>query len=534
VLIFVRMSSFASVLGGARRYSFGDAVLAGWAEDGGMLWPTCVPQLDRGQLRRWAKLAYPELCAEFLKLFLPTDDRDISHAELDSLIGGAFSSFGSREVVKVHPLPQRLAPGARPLQVAELWHGPTLAFKDLGMSVLGRVLNHILTRRRQRMTLVVGTSGDTGSSAIEAVRGLPRIQIVVLYPLQKFSAITPVQERQMTSVAEVEPNVHVVGVEGSSDDLDVPMEACFRDAAFKTRHALGSVNSVNILRLLVQSVHFFYAYLRCDPNAASSAEFAVPCGAGGHLAAGLLAVEMGLPAKLIACTNANDAMHRALSRGELDAGLPTRKTVSPSMDIQMPYNLWRLLFVASGGDGKAVLACQERMKATGRLEIPEHVLGWIRQRVRTVAVDDEETLAIVRSAHAVSAGACLLDPHTAVGVAGAVRVRSPFGTHSMGRFTICLGCAHPVKFLPAVAAALGVGQARALELLPDSGSHCCVRAVVAMARQLQLAAGTERDTANPPGCALVLRSGEDWESRLRELISEVSRSAAAGSLTSRL
>ena len=184
---------FKSVLGGedARIYGFGDAVLAGWADDGGMLWPTHLPHIDAAKLQSWATKTYPQLCADFLKLFVPSDDPDMTHSELDELVSGAFSAFGIHDVVEVRPLPSSL-------HIAELWHGPTLAFKDLGMSVLGRVLSHLLARRQQRLTLLVGTSGDTGSSAIEAVRGLPRISIVVLYPLQSFSSITPVQERQMT------------------------------------------------------------------------------------------------------------------------------------------------------------------------------------------------------------------------------------------------------------------------------------------------------------------------------------------------
>ena len=210
------------------------------------------------------------------------------------------------------------------------------------MSVLGRTLSHLLARRRRRLTLLVGTSGDTGSSAIEAVRGQPGIEIVVLYPLQQFSSITPVQERQMTSVAEVAANVHVVGVEGTSDDLDVPMEACFRDAAFKARHQLGSVNSVNVVRLLVQTVHFFYAYLRREPAASQQVTFAVPCGAAGHLSAGLLAVQMGLPIRLLAATNANDALHRALATGAMRVrGVPTQQTTSPSSSwSQSQWQSW--------------------------------------------------------------------------------------------------------------------------------------------------------------------------------------------------
>ena len=179
---------FSSVLAdrsNARIYSFGDAVLAGWADDGGMLWPTQVPKLNRGILTSWAKLSYSQLCAELLKLFVPDNDVDISHADIEALVSSAFDAFGSDKVVETKPLPSSRS---SPIHVAELWHGPTLAFKDLGMSVLGKTLNHLLTRRTRRLTLLVGTSGDTGSSAIEAVRGLRNIDIVVLYPLQAFSA----------------------------------------------------------------------------------------------------------------------------------------------------------------------------------------------------------------------------------------------------------------------------------------------------------------------------------------------------------
>ena len=274
---------FASVLStvDGRVYSFGDAVLAGWADDGGMLWPTEVPHVDSQTLQSWASLSYAQLCATILKLFVPHDDRDLTHADLDAIVLGAFSAFGSDNTVEVAQVAH--AAGAAPLHVAELWHGPTLAFKDLGMSVLGRTLSHLLRMRRRRLTLLVGTSGDTGSSAIEAVRGLPNIQIIVLYPLQAFSSITPVQERQMTSVAEQASNVHVIGVEGTSDDLDVPMEACFRDTSFKSSYSLGSVNSVNVVRLLVQAVHYFYAYLKLAPTADRAVQFAVPCGAAPWL-----------------------------------------------------------------------------------------------------------------------------------------------------------------------------------------------------------------------------------------------------------
>ena len=358
---------FSSVLGGAEPASFAEATLNGWAPDGGMYWPTTIEPVTQETLVAWGGLSYPRLCEEVLKRFIRADDPDISRAELASIVSSAFDAFGSNSVLQLQPLTD--GDGEGELHVVELWHGPTLAFKDLGMSVLGRVLRHLLRRRRERLMLLVGTSGDTGSSAMEAVRGaaqlhphphrhphlhrgpepdpdpnpspdqvrgLAGIDILVLYPLQGFSSISPVQEMQMTAVAEAASNVHLMGVEGGSDDLDVPLERLFCEPAFKAKHRLGSVNSVNVVRLLVQAVHYFYAYCRLAPAADRVVRFAVPCGAGGHLASGLLALQMGLPAKLIAATNANDALHRLLSSGVLSRGASSvAQTASPSMDIQV-------------------------------------------------------------------------------------------------------------------------------------------------------------------------------------------------------
>lgn len=188
---------------GARQYTFGEAVIAGWADDGGMLWPTSVPVLDSATLSAWAALDYPQLCAALLKLFLPADD-ELSPADVDTIVHDAFRAFGSADVVNLVQVP--VAEMHHGVHIAELWHGPTLAFKDLGMAVLGRTLSLLLRKRRERVTLLVGTSGDTGSSAIEAVRGQANIHIVVLYPLQSFSSISPVQERQMTAACRLWSN----------------------------------------------------------------------------------------------------------------------------------------------------------------------------------------------------------------------------------------------------------------------------------------------------------------------------------------
>eukprot|EP00962_Isochrysis_galbana_P018222 scaffold5250_cov102-Isochrysis_galbana.AAC.2 len=238
---------FVSVLSDGRKrrsYTFSEAVLLGWAPNGGMFWPESVPHLDPATLREWAALPYASLCAELLKLFI-SGDKEMTASDIDSICHGTFERFGSASTVEVRPLSVPSAAGRSSsggfddgYHVCELWHGPTLAFKDLGMAVLARTLGHLLRKRGERLTLLVGTSGDTGSAAMEAMRGMGDVvRMVVLYPLQGYSAITPTQEAQMAAVPPGEPHIHLVGVEGSSDELDVPMEACFRDADFRTRHS---------------------------------------------------------------------------------------------------------------------------------------------------------------------------------------------------------------------------------------------------------------------------------------------------------
>jgi threonine synthase len=333
-----------------RRYTFEEAIFAGWAEDGGMLLPDHIPQISIQKLHEWAaeRLSYPEVCFRIMRLFIP--EHEIQTAELHQIIvDDAFRGFGIRSVVslKTDVFPSC---GAN-IAVCELWHGPTLAFKDLGMTILTHLLQHFLEKRDRFLALLVGTSGDTGSSAIEAVKDLPRVSITCLYP--KGRGITLLQELQMTTVGEVAPRVKVIAVEGNSDDLDRPIEEVFADTEFKQRYRVGSVNSVNICRPLVQVVHFFWSYLQllsASPERPPSVVFYVPTGAGGHITAGVIAKQMGLPVDLHVATNTNDVFHHILAHGRtLDVAPGVCSTVSPSMDIMIPYNLERLFYIAAGG-----------------------------------------------------------------------------------------------------------------------------------------------------------------------------------------
>jgi threonine synthase len=292
---------WVSCRGGAagEELSFAEAALAGWANDGGMLMPTKIPQVSTAELNSWRGLAYPDLCAAVLGRWVPTSA--IAPAVLRACVGRACDRFGLAEVLRLAPLALTPAPSGAELNVLELFHGPTLAFKDLGMCVLVEVLQHLLEQRGERRTLIVGTSGDTGPSALEAAKGMSRLDVVVLYPRGRVSRV---QEGQMlaagkgTAQAETgkeEGNGWVIGVDGTSDDLDVPCEAALKDPSFNLRHKLGTVNSVNVVRMLAQTVHFFWASLRVSHHSggeksesnSSPCSFSIPSGAAGHLVAGV-------------------------------------------------------------------------------------------------------------------------------------------------------------------------------------------------------------------------------------------------------
>ena len=272
-----------------KRYSFREAVFAGWAEDGGMLMPERIPRIPASTLRAWrqrgAGFTYNECCFEVMRMFIPQEE--IPDQVLRRIVAGAFASFGHSDVVC-----KRTIRGSgqektwNSAAVLELFHGPTLAFKDLGMQVLCRVLEFFLDESDERLNLLVGTSGDTGSSAIEAVKEIPRVTITVLYP--GCNRIARLQELQMTMESEgAENGVKVIAVDGTSDDLDVPIEKIFGDVAFRKMHSIGSVNSVNVCRVLVQVVHFVWSIVTAGHS--NGVRFFVPTGAGGHLTAGVLA-----------------------------------------------------------------------------------------------------------------------------------------------------------------------------------------------------------------------------------------------------
>nr|XP_008006674.2 threonine synthase-like 2 isoform X7 [Chlorocebus sabaeus] len=322
-----------------------------------------LPQLDRETLCQWSTLSYPGLVKELCALFIGSEL--IPKDDLNDLIDRAFSRFRHREVVHL----SRLRNG---LNVLELWHGVTYAFKDLSLSCTAQFLQYFLEKREKHVTVIVGTSGDTGSAAIESVQGAKNVDIIVLLPK---GHCTKIQELQMTTV--LKENVHVFGVEGNSDELDEPIKTVFADVAFVKKHNLMSLNSINWSRVLVQMAHHFFAYFQCTPSLDTHplplVEVVVPTGAAGNLAAGYIAQKIGLPIRLVVAVNRNDIIHRTVQQGDFSLSEAVKSTLASAMDIQVPYNMERVFWLLSGCDSQVTRALMEQFERTQSVNLPKEL-----------------------------------------------------------------------------------------------------------------------------------------------------------------
>ncbi|XP_030683184.1 threonine synthase-like 2 isoform X8 [Nomascus leucogenys] len=322
-----------------------------------------LPQLNREILCQWSTLSYPGLVKELCALFIGSEL--IPKDDLNDLIDRAFSRFRHREVVHL----SRLRNG---LNVLELWHGVTYAFKDLSLSCTAQFLQYFLEKREKHVTVVVGTSGDTGSAAIESVQGAKNMDIIVLLPK---GHCTKIQELQMTTV--LKENVHVFGVEGNSDELDEPIKTVFADVAFVKKHNLMSLNSINWSRVLVQMAHHFFAYFQCTPSLDMHplplVEVVVPTGAAGNLVAGCIAQKIGLPIRLVVAVNRNDIIHRTVQQGDFSLSEAVKSTLASAMDIQVPYNMERVFWLLSGSDSQVTRALMEQFERTQSVNLPKEL-----------------------------------------------------------------------------------------------------------------------------------------------------------------
>jgi threonine synthase len=419
---------YVSTRGQAPVLDFADVLLAGLAADGGLYVPETWPALPGG----WRDpRPYVDLAGDVLWPYV--EGSTLSRRALDELVAEAYATFDHPEVC---PLVE-LEPG---LSVVELFHGPTLAFKDVALQLVGRLFDRELRRRGERRTIVVATSGDTGSAAIAACVGRPTLDVVVLHPAGR---VSDVQRRQMTAIDA--PNVHNVAVEGTFDDCQDLVKALFADAELRDRVGLSAMNSINWARVAAQIVYYVTAAAACGP-----CEVAVPTGNFGNILAGWIARRSGAPLEgLVIGSNRNDILTRWAQTGSLvaDEVVPT---LSPSMDIQVSSNHERLLFELLGRDGAATAELMGRFRALGSIEGPRDPV------FAAASLDDDATLAVIARLHRRTG--YLADPHTAVGIGAAEASR-----RRPDLPMVCLATAHPAKFPDAVERATGIRPA-----LPDS------------------------------------------------------------------
>lgn len=422
---------YISTRGQAPSLTFEEAMLSGLARDGGLYVPETIPQMSAGDIRALHGLSYEETAFRVMRPFVGDGFTDEVFADL---IAKAYAGFGHGARA---PLVQ-LAPGHFLL---ELFHGPTLAFKDFAMQLIGQLFQEALERRGERVTIVGATSGDTGSAAIEAFKGLENVDVFILFP---HGRVSEVQRRQMTTPAEA--NVHALALDGHFDDCQARLKDMFNHFEFRDSVRLAGVNSINWARVLAQVVYYFSAAVSLGaPDRKVS--FTVPTGNFGDIFAGYIAKKMGLPIdRLIVATNQNDILHRCLSSGDYKTS-EVHPSISPSMDIQVSSNFERALFDAYGRDGAAVAQLMDELKAGG-FKVSQGALEALREHFDSGRVSEEDTLDTIRTAHATMGE--LLCPHSAVGV------RVGEAQRQADTPMITLATAHPAKFPDAVEKASGI------------------------------------------------------------------------------
>jgi threonine synthase len=428
---------YLSTRGEAPKLGFSEAFLAGLARDGGLYVPETMPTMAPAAIGGLAGMVYAEAAAKVIAPFL---DGQFGEAELAAMTQQAYSGFR-------HPATAPLVEIGDNLWALELFHGPTLAFKDFAMQWLGRLMEHALGKRGRRATILGATSGDTGASAIEAFAGLSQADVFILFP---HGRVSDVQRRQMTTVDE--PNVHAIAIEGNFDDCQAILKGLFNDLAFRDELNLSGVNSINWARIAAQIVYYFTAAIALGAPA-RRVSFTVPTGNFGDVFAGFCARRMGLPVgRLVIATNENDILARAL-----DTGVYSKRAVvatqSPSMDIQVSSNFERLLFEAYGRDAAAVRGLMASLAQSGEFSIAPQALRFIREAFDADSADEAQCAAEMQRVH--KECGYLVDPHTAVAVSAARRALARDRATPM----VVLSTAHPAKFPAAVERATGVRPA---------------------------------------------------------------------------
>ncbi|MFE5320040.1 threonine synthase [Paenibacillus sp. NPDC056579] len=420
---------YISTRGKVEKCGFIDAFLMGLANDGGLVIPSEIPQISEDKLKEWQSLSYQDLMLEIFSYY--TND-EIPYEDLKKLVYDSYSTFRDPAVTPLKQINEQL-------YVLELFHGPTFAFKDVALQFMGNLYSYVATRRNEIINILGATSGDTGAAAIQGVRGKEGIRICILHPHQK---VSKVQELQMTTVQD--DNVLNLSVKGNFDDCQQAIKELFADIEFKQQYHLRAINSINFVRILSQTVYYFYAYFQiAKKQNVGKINFSVPTGNFGNIFSGYLAKQMGLPiGKLILATNENNILERFVKEGIYMPG-DFHSTYSPSMDIQIASNFERYLYYLNNKNADKVAEIMNRFRTEGKIEFGPEDLAKVAQDFVSEGVQGQQCLDVI-SKYDKDYG-YLFDPHTACGVAA-------YETHS-GKDEICVvfATAHPAKFNESIA-----------------------------------------------------------------------------------
>ncbi len=412
----------------SKTFEFKDVFIKGLADDGGLFIPLTLLKYTENEIKDFKQLSYSDLAK---KIVYPFIGNFMSENDLSKIIDKSYSAFRKDNVVDFIKLGDRT--------VLELFHGPTLAFKDVAMQLLGNFYEYYLSNENQKINIVVATSGDTGAAAIDAIKGKKNVNIFVLHPDNR---VSPVQRKLMTT-GKYE-NVFNIAIKGNFDDCQNLVKSMFADKQFSNDIKMSGVNSINWARIIAQSVYYFYSYSLVE-NTGEPTNFSVPTGNFGDVYAGYLAKKMGLPInKLIVATNQNDILHRAISKGSYEAE-KVSETISPSMDIQIASNFERLIFDLNNEDHKQTSLDMKNIKENGKYLIGDDKLNKIRENFLSASLSENETLEVIKKVY--EKFSVVLDPHTAIGYGA-------FDKHNLRGNNIVLATAHPCKFPDAVSKAI--------------------------------------------------------------------------------
>ncbi|NCW37113.1 MAG: threonine synthase [Proteobacteria bacterium] len=423
---------YVSTRNNNKDYSFKEVFLKGLADDGGLFIPKSLFKFSDKELNSLKELNYQDLAKEIIQPFVKDF---INQSDLSQIINKSYSAFRKKNVIDLIQIGDR--------KILELFHGPTLAFKDVAMQLLGNFYEYYLESENKKINIVVATSGDTGAAAIEAIKGKKNINIFVLHPQDRVSSV---QRKLMTTVKE--KNVFNLAIKGNFDDCQNLVKSMFADQDFSNSINMSGVNSINWARIIAQAVYYFYTYFLLDSKD-QNINFSVPTGNFGDVYAGYLAKKMGLPInKLIVATNENDILHRAISKGSYEAH-KVSETNSPSMDIQIASNFERLIYDINESNDLITNKIMKGIKETGQYQIGKSELNKIKLNFLSSSINQEEVLKIIKNVY--DNYKIMLDPHTAIGYGAFEKV-------NIDGVNVVLATAHPCKFPKAILEATGVNE----------------------------------------------------------------------------